>query len=181
MTFGPEPTPLTTSEPLRAVTDTDVIDAVTVSLPGHHDVAVELRVLTGGHQVVLNIHGRRWVETLTDVGTVATSLPVSQRRDAPEDGGLVYESRCTVTEHSSRGLQKQRARVSATCAAATGSVVRPDPADPQAGAGLCVFGFNDDDEILWRSWRIMPGDNRLVQTVSTVWVSATGMDLRRAG
>lgn len=161
------------------------IESATVEVPGSQEISVELRLLETGHQVVLTVDGQRWVETLTDVGTQDCYPPISQLRDDPVSGSLLYEARCTITEHSPRGLRRQRERALATCASASGSLVRAG--EKAAGtsraraddAGLCVFG-NQEDEILWRSWRILPGANRLVQTSSTVWLAAFGSTLSRA-
>lgn len=155
------------------------VEATTVQVPGHPDVTVELRVLDGGHQVVLTVRDQTWVETLLDHDANAPCLPISQRHDDPVSGDLVYEARCTVTGHSPRGLRRQRKRAQETCASATGSIIVG--AGTEKAVGLCVFGFNDDDELLWRSWRVLPGQNRLAHTVTTVWLSAFSSALRRAG
>lgn len=165
----------------------------TVELPGHSEVTVQLRLVEAGHQVVLNAGGARWVETFLVAESIGTQTPLTTRHGESARAELTYESRCTVTEHSPRGLRKQRMRVLDTCAAATASLTidsalepeghdnpHPEPGDSPHGSGLCVFGFNDADEILWRSWHIQPGGHRLVQTTSTVWLADFSSSLPRA-
>ncbi|MDO5617821.1 DUF2617 family protein [Kocuria sp.] len=151
----------------------------TVDLPGPDGATVELRLVESGHQVVIALRGHRWVETFTVPQTSTALLPITEHRDHPTSGSIAYEARCTVTEHSQRGLQRQRARVEQVCSASLGYISQTVGTDLHT-AGLCIFGFNDDDEIRWRSWYCKPQDNRLVQTTSTVWLSAFDARLRRA-
>ncbi|WP_047692706.1 DUF2617 family protein [Kocuria sp. ZOR0020] len=144
------------------------------------EVTVELRLVGTGHQVIITVDEHQWMETFTVPGPDTAHLPVTQRQDDPLSGSLLYQAHCTVTQHSPRGFARQRQKVEHACNASAGFTSHQVDAAGTAGAGLCVFGFNDDDEILWRSWHVAPGENRLVQTTSTVWLSAIGAGLRRA-
>lgn len=143
------------------------------------EVTVELRLVETGHQVVITVDGQQWVETFTIPGADTAHLPITQRQDDPVTGGLVYQAHCTMTQHSPRGLARQRQKAEQACATSAGFTFHHADAAGTAGSGLCVFGSNDDD-IMWRSWHVAAGENRLVQTTSTVWLTAGGAGLRRA-
>lgn len=144
-------------------------------------VTVQLRLLEAGHQVVITVDEQQWVETFTVPSPDTTHLPITQHQDDPLSGSLIYQAHCTVTQHSPRGLQRQRHKVEQACNTSAGFTShRADPSG-SAGSGLCVFSFNNDDEIQWRSWHVAAGENRLVQTTSTMWFSVMGAGLRRAG
>lgn len=143
------------------------------------EVSVQLLLLGTGHQVVVTVDGQQWVETFTIPSADTAHLPITQRQDDPVSGGLVYQAHCTETQHSPRGLARQRQKAEQACATSAGFTFHHADAAGTAGSGLCVFGFNDDD-IMWRSWHVAAGENRLVQTTSTVWLTAGGAGLRRA-
>lgn len=174
LTFGPE------TDLAPAVAST-VVTLTSDGFGSATPVTVQLRLLETGHQVIITVDEQQWVETFTVPSPDTAHLPVTQHQDDPLRGSLIYQAHCTVTQHSPRGLQRQRRKVEQACNTSAGFTSHRADSSGTAGSGLCVFGFNNDDEIQWRSWRLASGENRLVQTTSTMWFSSIGAGLRRAG
>lgn len=148
----------------------------TVELPGRSRITAELRLLGTGHQVVLRLDDREWIETLAHVPGRLAHLPGSHREDFPAPGISSREVRCTVTEHSPRGLLKQRRRALEQTASAVGRLhLRGSDG---AGAVLCLFASEDRDELMWRAWRSSPERGRLLQTVTLLRVPAEASQLQ---
>lgn len=148
----------------------------TMELPGRSRITAELRLLGTGHQVVLRLGDQEWIETLAHVPGRIAHLPGTHREDSPAPGIISREVRCTVTEHSPRGLAKQRQRALEQSASA---VVRLHlRGSDGAGAVLCLFASEDRDELLWRAWRSSPERGRLLQTVTLLRVPAETPQLR---
>ena len=139
-------------------------------LPQLDDAAVEMRLLGTGHQIVLRLGGTEWIETLAQMPGRIPHLPTEAHLDTPVPGAGAYEIRCTVTEHSERGLVKQRERFHRQSAAAQASLQLRGADD--AAAALCLYLPEGHDELQWRTWRTQPGAGRLVQTVSTLQLPA---------
>lgn len=149
-------------------------------LPHLADASVELRLLGGGHQVAVRIGDDEWIETLAEIPGCIPHLPVESRLDAPVPGGGPYEIRCTITEHSARGLAKQRDRCDRQAQDAQ-AALRLRGADG-AAAIVCLYTpAEGHDALQWRTWRTHPASGRLLQTVSSLRLPAAGIQHRRAG
>lgn len=149
----------------------------TQELPQLDDASVELRLLGTGHQLVLRLGDSEWIETLAQMPGLIPHLPTEAHLDAPLPGLGAYEIRCTLTEHSERGLAKQRERFHLQSETAQASL-RLRGADG-AAAAVCLYLPEGHDELRWRTWRTQPETGRLVQTVSTLQLPAVvGHQLR---
>lgn len=148
----------------------------TVELPGRQRISAELRILGTGHQMVLRLGEQEWIETLAHLPGRLAHLPGSRREDSPAPGIVSREIRCTVTEHTARGLAKQRLRALEQSASAADRLYLRGSDD--AGAVLCLFAPEGRDELLWRAWRSSPDRGRLIQTVTVLRVAAEAPQLR---
>ena len=59
-------------------------------------------------QLVLRLGDSEWIETLAQMPGLIPHLPTEAHLDAPLPGLGAYEIRCTLTEHSERGLEQKR-------------------------------------------------------------------------
>ena len=129
--------------------------------------ALELRVLGASHQVVLERDGHEWVETLACRPGHAPFLPTALRRAAPVPFAADYETGCTVTGHSRRGLRRQVDRLLGTCRSAPHALVVRFAGDPSALTGLCAWE-DGAGGLLWRSWHVYPQVRRIVHSRSAL-------------
>lgn len=149
----------------------------TEQLPQLVSASVELRLLGSGHQVVLRLGETEWIETLAQMPGRLPHLPTQTRVESPLPGSGPYEARCTLSEHSERGLVKQRERFQDQSSTAQASLVLRG--GDGAAAAICLYLPDGDDELQWRTWRTQPATGRLVQTVSTLRLPpAIGRSLR---
>ena len=149
----------------------------TQELPQLDDASVEMRLLGTGHQLVLRLGETEWIETLAQMPGLIPHLPTEAHQEAPLPGLGAYEIRCTLTEHSERGLTKQRERFHLQSETAQASLLLRG-ADG-AAAAVCLYLPEGHDELQWRTWRTQPAAGRLVQTVSTLQLpAALGHQLR---
>lgn len=149
----------------------------TEQLPQLVSASVELRLLGSGHQVVLRLGETEWIETLAQMPGRLPHLPTQTRVESPLPGSGPYEARCTLSEHSERGLVKQRERFQDQSSTAQASLVLRG--GDGAAAAVCLYLPDGDDELQWRTWRTQPATGRLVQTVSTLRLPpAIGQSLR---
>lgn len=132
----------------------------------HPGTVLELRVLGASHQVVLERDGHEWVETLACRPGRGPFLPVRHRHPAPAPFARDYETGCTVTGHSPRGLRREVDGLLEACRAAPHAVVVRFAGDPTALTGICAH--EDGDRLLWRTWHVYPQSRRVVRSRSTL-------------
>lgn len=160
----------TSPDDLTFTTDAPRLPALAVRRAepaGHPGTALELRVLGASHQVVLERDGHEWVETLACRPGRAPFLPTALRTAEPAPFARDYETGCTVTGHSRRGLRRQVDRLLATCRTAPHALVVRFAGDPWALTGLCAWE-DGTGGLLWRSWHVYPQQRRIVHSRSAV-------------
>jgi len=130
-----------------------------VELPG---ASVELRVLGASHQVVLDIDGLEWSETVACLPDRAGALPT---REESRVGGLVsrFAARCVrlaPAELAARvwGLRRR-------CEGHPQALVGTFPGSPQAVTALMV---DPGVPAAWWSWHAYPQTGELVVTRSVL-------------
>lgn len=133
-------------------------------LPG---TVLELRVLGASHQVALERDGHEWIETLACRPGHDPFLPTVLRRAGPAPFAADYETGCTVTGHSRRGLLRQVERLLGTSRSAPHALVVRFAGDPSALTGVCAWE-DGAGGLLWRTWHVYPQVRRIVHSRSVL-------------
>ena len=135
-----------------------------VELPG---VSVELRVLGASHQVVLDLDGLEWSETVACLPERAGALPAHEESRV---GQLVarFAARCVRLAPAAlaarvRALRRQ-------CEGHPQALVGTFPGAPQAVTAMLADPVVDDPAVAaaWWSWHAYPQTGELVTTRSVL-------------
>ncbi|MGH4012591.1 MAG: DUF2617 family protein [Pseudonocardiaceae bacterium] len=127
---------------------------------------IDLRVLGASHQVVLEVGGTRWSETVACLPDRPGSLPAHEQVDA----GLL-RSRFTASclRLGPARLAEQVRAIARRCERHPGALVGTFPGSPLAITALLVAdraGWKSG--VGWRTWHVYPQTGELVTTVSVV-------------
>lgn len=132
-----------------------------VALPG---ARVELRVLGASHQVVLQIGGTHWSETVACLPDRRGRLP---SHDQVDSGPLCSRFRAGCQRLSPARFAEQVRVVARRCEQHPRALVGAFPGSALAITALLV-DHRVPDEVSWRSWHAYPQSGELVTTVSVV-------------
>jgi Protein of unknown function DUF2617 len=132
-----------------------------VALPG---ARLDLRVLGASHQVVLDVGGIRWSETVACLPDRAGSLPTHEKVDT---GPLRsrFTARCRRL-HPAR-LAEQVCTIARQCERHPRALVGTFPGSPLAITALLVQD-RGGGAASWFTWHAYPQTGELVQTASVV-------------
>lgn len=125
---------------------------------------IELRVLGASHQVVLQIGGTRWSETVACLPDRTGRLP---SHDLVDSGPLRSRFRAGCRRLSPARLTEQVRAVARRCEQHPRALVGAFPGSPLAVTALLV-DHCVPDEVRWRTWHAYPQSGELVTTASVV-------------
>lgn len=132
-----------------------------VALPG---ARIELRVLGASHQIMLDLGGVRWSETVACLLDRAGGLPT---HDMVNAGPLhsSFTARCSRLKPA--GLAEYVRTVTRRCERHPGALVGAFPGSPLAITALLVAD-RAQGGVGWRTWHVYPQTGELVTTASVV-------------
>lgn len=124
---------------------------------------VELRVLGASHQVVLDVGGRSWSETVACLPGRGGELP-ARTETLAHDLVARFEARCTRLTDAE--LAGRVAALRHRCEEHTRALLGVFPGSPLAVTALLV----GDRGLWWRTWHAYPQTGELVETRTVVAV-----------
>ena len=124
---------------------------------------VELRVLGASHQVVLDVGGRSWCETVACLPDRGGELPA---RTEIRAGDLVARFSARCARLTTAELAERVAALHRRCGNHPRALLGAFPGSPLAVTALLV----DDEGTGWRTWHAYPQAGELVETRTVVAV-----------
>ncbi|MGH4019165.1 MAG: DUF2617 family protein [Pseudonocardiaceae bacterium] len=131
-----------------------------VELPGS---VVELRVLGASHQVVAEIAGVTWSETVACLGDADAVLP---GRHETSDGRLHARFSARCTEVTPAVLDGRVGALRRRCEGSPDALIGTFPGSPLAVTAL--LALPEPGGARWWSWHVYPRTGELVETASVV-------------
>lgn len=125
---------------------------------------IELRVLGASHQVVLQIGGACWSETVACLPDRPGRLPSQHQADS---GPLRARFDATCQRLSPTRFVERVRTITRRCEQHPRALVGAFPGSPLAITALLVNQYLPD-ELSWRSWHAYPQNGELVSTASVV-------------
>lgn len=137
------------------------LSTLQVALP---DARLDLRVLGASHQVLLDVGGTRWSETVACLPDRPGSLPA---HDTVDSGPLRARFRACCRHLDPAPLAEQVRVLVQRCEGHPGALVGTFPGSPLAITALLVQD-RAGDGVGWRTWHAYPQTGELVETASVV-------------